>query len=251
MNMLSQPKAVIYVAWCICHPEDGVRYVGQTSKGVNSRWSVHLWNARTEGSTSYKGFMSSWIRKHGAENIVFSVLEVCTPEELDEREIFWIAFYRDQGANLTNILAGGAQPRGHKRPDHARDMSGPNNPMYGKDRKELMTYARSFQGPPSEETRAKMSAASRGRKHRPETLDKMSVKGRESWTRERKERFSRRYSEGGVTHNSAKLTRDDVREIRRLHAEDGLNYKDIAAIYGVTGGCISGICRRKTWKYVD
>lgn len=39
------PKSLIYTISCSCHPEQGVRYVGQTSKGLVARKGVHLWTA--------------------------------------------------------------------------------------------------------------------------------------------------------------------------------------------------------------
>lgn len=207
--------AYIYQVTCTCHPEDGIRYVGQTIVSVASRRGVHLWNARTEESKSYNSHFSNWIRKHGAENVRFSVLEVVTDKEVDAREEFWIASLRYQGHKLTNIKGGGGQARGHKRPDQSARMSGSGNPMYGKNRDELMAYARSFQGPPSEETRAAWSDQRRGEGNARSVLDD-----------------------------------EAVRQLRKEPKRYGL-FSEWARKYGVSPQTIYLAYNRKTWKHVE
>lgn len=52
----------------------------------------------------------------------------------------------------------------------------------------------------------------------------------------------------GEKHYSAKITEDDVREIRRLAGT--VKVKDLAERYGIAGSNVSAIVRRKTWKHV-
>lgn len=51
----------------------------------------------------------------------------------------------------------------------------------------------------------------------------------------------------GEKHPMAKLSADDVKEIRRLFS-NGMSQVEIAKIYGKTQGAISNIIRRKIWK---
>lgn len=93
---------VIYGLSCKCHPGDGIRYVGQTSRGAATRLNGHLSEARGPRARP----VLHWIRKHGGEQIVSEVLEVCSnPADLSAREIFWIAkldtFRGKSGLNLT------------------------------------------------------------------------------------------------------------------------------------------------------
>lgn len=206
---------IIYAVMCKCHPEDGIRYIGQTVISINSRKHVHLWNARTPESKSYKSYFSNWIRKHGEENVEFFQADLTTEDKLDALEDFWIQRLRGDGAKLTNLKAGGGQARGHKRPPHARSMSGPNNPMYGKDRKELMKYARSFQGPPSEATK-------------------------KLWSEQRT----------GEGNARSVLTDDVVLELRKQEKKYGL-FSKWAREYGVSVQTIYLAYNRKTWTHVD
>lgn len=204
----------IYGVRCTCHPEDGTRYVGQTVISVSSRKHVHLWNSRIPTSKSYKSYFSNWIRKHGEGNVEFFVIEETTEEVIDQREDFWITELRGRGQKLTNVKRGGGQARGHKRPGYV-NMSGENNPMYGKDRSELMAYARSFQGLASDETKAKMSEAHRG------SLNSRAV-----------------------------LDEDAVRELRKQEKKYGL-FSEWARLYDVSAQTIYLAYYGKTWKHVD
>jgi hypothetical protein len=53
----------------------------------------------------------------------------------------------------------------------------------------------------------------------------------------------------GEAHGGAKITTEQVREIRRLAAE-GYNSAKLAPIYGLSKAGIQFIVRRRTWKHV-
>lgn len=48
-----------------------------------------------------------------------------------------------------------------------------------------------------------------------------------------------------------KLTEEQVRKIRLLHAEYELSYKALAQRFGVGWEHISDICMRKAWAHVE
>ena len=54
----------------------------------------------------------------------------------------------------------------------------------------------------------------------------------------------------GERHGSAKLTADDVLEIRRLHATGGYTYRKLADMYGVAFTTIGEIVRREIWTHI-
>lgn len=56
------------------------------------------------------------------------------------------------------------------------------------------------------------------------------------------------YDRRGELNPMAKLTNTDVVEIRRLRAELGLTYREIAHLFPVSPDMISFICRRICWK---
>lgn len=57
-------------------------------------------------------------------------------------------------------------------------------------------------------------------------------------------------SSKGVKNPSAKLSPDDVREIRRL-AANGVSCRSLGARYGVTGTAINWVVIRKNWRHIQ
>lgn len=88
--------------------------------------------------------------------------------------------------------------------------------MFGKDRRELLAYARSFQGPASEETRKKMGDAHRGE-----------------------------------NNSRAVLNDEKVRQIRARYTGAYGELTRMGREYGVTAQMIYSIVNRKSWKHVE
>jgi hypothetical protein len=80
---------------------DGVRYVGK-SVNVVQRYRIHCVARGNRHS-------AVWIRslRNVGLRPVLTILEVATEEMWEERERYWIAFYREQGCDLTNLTDGG------------------------------------------------------------------------------------------------------------------------------------------------
>ena len=55
----------------------------------------------------------------------------------------------------------------------------------------------------------------------------------------------------GTDNGNAKLTEEQVIEIRRRYADGGVAQRPLAAEYGVHQPLISDIVRRKRWKHLD
>ena len=86
----------------------GGKYVGQTILNENRRWQQHCKAANNPNATDYNTIICRAIRKYGADNFSVIILENNIPEELlDEREIFWINYYKtyfydnQHGYNMT------------------------------------------------------------------------------------------------------------------------------------------------------
>lgn len=128
------------------HNGDGlIRYIGQTND-LNNRLRCHKYTSLSDTRRTHLP-INRWLKKHGWDSIQVVVLSWCdTEEELNRAEMEAIASLRAQGANLLNVTDGGDGIRGYR-----------------------FTRPR----PVSEETRKKLSEAGKGRKHTPETLQKM------------------------------------------------------------------------------
>lgn len=55
----------------------------------------------------------------------------------------------------------------------------------------------------------------------------------------------------GAAHHAAKLTPDDIREMRRLHAEGGWSYSQLGKRFGVNTSAAYKIVKRLLWKHLE
>ncbi len=191
--------------YAITNLVNGKIYVGQAAN-VEKRWRDHKC-ALTGGYHYNRHLMRAW-NKYGADAFVFSVIELCPVDDLDEREMYFIALHRSQGL-CYNMTSGGEGTRGlvhtaehrarnsaskkgnqnrlgHTPTDEARAKIGEANrnraPISDETRAKQSAAAQN-RAPISEETRAKKSAANKGNQnalghtHTDEAKAKMSASG--------------------------------------------------------------------------
>jgi group I intron endonuclease len=122
---------------------DRIRYVGKTIQNPRDRLSAHIRQAKRDN----KSHRDRWILQvlDADKKPVVEIIEEATEENWEEREQYWIAHYD----NLTNETAGGEGLHGHRFSDDHRRKLG--------------------------EAQAG-NTKWLGRKHKPETRAKMSVK---------------------------------------------------------------------------
>lgn len=166
-----------------------VRYVGATSN-PKQRLSAHISKAG-----KYHANVSQWLAslKERGEKPHLLILEQVPPEiDWEQREIHWISFYA--GPNLLNQTIGGKGSKGYKWSEEDRIEIGKRTSLIHKGsrrtpeaRDRMRTAQRRIvadlaaQGkkkrhkPPTEETKAKIAAAMRGKKHTEESKAKMSA----------------------------------------------------------------------------
>lgn len=75
---------------------NGKSYIGQ-SIHIEQRWIEHQYNSSKCSLLRYA------LQKYGIQNFTFEVIEECSQDELDEKEIYWISYYGtfENGYNLT------------------------------------------------------------------------------------------------------------------------------------------------------
>ena len=141
-------KSGIYM--CTCNG-NGKSYIGQ-AKDVKDRKCEHLSELR--GGRHFNQYLQRSYNKYGEDSFIWRVLEYCNEDELNNKEIYWIAYY-DTYKNGFNANEGGGGNRGYKRTEETRKksaetlkkvwaesenrhkefserMTGDKNPMYGK-----------------------------------------------------------------------------------------------------------------------
>lgn len=204
----------------IINTANGKVYVGQTTMNFGDRRDSHFSSLR-HGKHPCTELQNDYI-KYGDAAFAFVVLCECGPEEIDRYESLFIEQYMEHGMAYNKCTGGRVGYKGPPISEEAKRMIGEKNRIHGLGRKA------------SEETKQKMSAAHRGKKFMP-------------LSDERKANLSRALS--GEHGGLAKLTEEQVLEIRRLRREENLTYAEIGRRFGVTYQCVSDICNYKRWKY--
>ena len=90
---------------------NGKIYIGQ-SVNIKVRYAQHLYDAHTLKTSS---LLAKAIHKYGIENFTFEIIELCSKEQLNEREIYWISYY-DSYRNGYNNTPGGKSLKGENHP---------------------------------------------------------------------------------------------------------------------------------------
>jgi group I intron endonuclease len=204
---------------------DEIKYIGLTTKSIKERLSRHLRDKKVDHKTN-------WIKKVGVENIEIIILEqnIFEHKELCQKEIFYIDKYRKSGHQLTNKTNGGEGLYGVKLTEEHKlkisenhaDVSGENNPMFGK-------------------------------KHSEDTMNLIKSKIKE-WnnngglSNEQRNKISKRVS--GETNPNAKLSLQDVLKIRELFDTGEFSKKDLSDMFNVDPPAIYKIINRLTWKNI-
>ncbi len=122
--------------YCITNKIDGKVYIGQ-STNITERFRHHKSELKYNRHKN-SHLQNSW-NKYGLENFEFSILEKCNIDDLDRLERFYINKYnsmdrefgynRESGGNAKKCAS--LETRKKISENHI-DVSGENNPMYGK-----------------------------------------------------------------------------------------------------------------------
>lgn len=124
--------------YCFINKINKKRYVGQ-AKSIYTRYRKHL-----QGFSDAPKFNNA-IKKYGLDNFDFEILEECPINSLDDREEYWILFYKtlddDFGYNIIQKQNIKRQPHTKETKQKIKDSlkiafpngtRGKNNPFYGK-----------------------------------------------------------------------------------------------------------------------
>ena len=70
-------------------------YIGQSTQ-IQKRWSNHKNTAYNSNDKGYDYPLYRAIRKYGIEQFSFEIIEECSNEKLNEREVYWIKYYNPE-----------------------------------------------------------------------------------------------------------------------------------------------------------
>lgn len=205
--------------YAIQNCKTGMTYVGQTLMNFGDRRDSHfslLSNKKHHCTTLQEDY------NNDPESFSFLILEDCNESEIDERETYYIAYFKRLGLSYNKFSGGRSGYTGPPLSDEAKRIIGEKNREHMLGRKA------------SDETKQKMSMSRRGKSFGP-------------LSEERKKKMSDMLS--GENGPNSKLTESQVIEIRRRRKETGDSYTMIAKDYMVTYQCVSDICNYKRWKH--
>lgn len=235
---------------------NGKIYVGQ-AQDIEMRWEQHINSAkRGERQVIYHA-----MRKYGIDNFAFEVLEQCSLDKLEEREIHYIetlnTYLHAENSNGYNMTLGGGGIRGHKHTEETKrkigeSEKGEKNHLYGKrlSFEHRRKISESEKGKIiSEEHRKRISESNRGKTLSEETKQKISESSKGvAKTEEHKERISQAKKgkhKGANNSNSKKVMCENkefscVRECAEYYAIN----------YGTMKSWLQGKCRTRQ-EFID
>jgi group I intron endonuclease len=155
------------IIYCIENIQNGKKYIGQTTMGLAKRWCCHVSEAKRN---KIKMPICAAIRKYGSDNfLIYQLAWARTLEELNAAEVLFIntcnTLHSKHGYNARMGGGGGKlTEQARKRMSNAR--KGSNHWAFGKKRnpehQAKLTAARRLRGPTTQDTRDKLSRASKG-----------------------------------------------------------------------------------------
>lgn len=136
-------EGIIYCIHCI---STGEKYIGQTRKQLTERIRYHYYDSK---KNNVRSKLYKQIQKTGWEDFIYGIVIECEVENLDNLECFYIEKYDSYYNGLNSVPGGGVFPifSGDLHPmyqkhhtkeskkkisDNHYDVSGENNPNYGK-----------------------------------------------------------------------------------------------------------------------
>jgi group I intron endonuclease len=129
--------------YCIENINTHKKYIGQ-SKDIHKRWTNHKWYLN-KNIHDNEYLQNAW-NKYGEDYFTFYIVEECSIDKLDEREIYYIGYFNTYKRDCGYNLRGGGGRLADMTPEVREKLSGKNNPMYGKhhtqDAKDKISNAR-------------------------------------------------------------------------------------------------------------
>ncbi|MFA5135477.1 MAG: GIY-YIG nuclease family protein [Patescibacteria group bacterium] len=238
---------------------NGKQYIG-SSVNIRERWQDHERNLRA-GTHANARLQHAW-NKYGADAFIFSIIELVSPtkDALIAREQAWIDLHntahRDVGYNISPT-AGSSLGTKFSAETCARMSKAQKGKVLTEEHKRKIGAAAKGRKA-SDETKIKIGNGSRGRKHTEECKARIGAASA-AWTRgpvsdetRAKQSVTRRAKRlgHGASNGRAKLTEEQVIEIRRLYATREYTNVQIAQLFGVCKSTIGRIVQGKHWIFV-
>jgi len=262
-----------YCIYTIFNSINGKIYVGKTTnpqKRFDKHIKVALYKRTTEKFVIHKA-----IEKYGKDNFIFSILQIFNNEEdCTNAEKYWIKYFnsniKEFGYNLT---AGGEGVSGRVVSEETkRKISlahiGMTHTEATKEKLRVINLGKiptnieqlktiNIGKPLSEEHKKKISEARKGIVFTEEHRMNMSKAMIGLMVGENHPCYGRKHTEEvkaqqrGENNKQAKLTVDDVRQIRKEYAKGLCSQQELANRFRISREQVGRIVRRIDWKHVE
>ena len=240
MTTVAPREGVVYGLSCTCHPEDGIRYVGQTVN-AKTRLVQHFANANYRRTKNYP--VCRWIKKHGRDNIVMDILKTAPRgPALDAAEVAYIfqhkTFRSEHGLNAT--VGGSGTPM------HSAKRGGSHHSSKLTDEQAREVYELVLMGEFTQKEIAETYGVSKqtvtdiiqGKTYRNLSLPALT------------DRRSNMPHMVGENNRNAKLTDEQVLQIHARH-EAGERADTLSIAYGVSVKSVNLIARGGTHSHLN
>jgi hypothetical protein len=234
------PSEITFIYALIDPVMEKMRYIGKAND-PHRRLREH----QSEKATHHRGRWIESLKSRGLAPEMI-ILEETTCEQWKEREIYWIAYYRAQGAPLVNGTDGGEGSAGWKAtPEISRRMSEAHK---GIER--------------SPEWRQRLSESLRGSKFTKERCQNIgnSKRGKKVTSQKTLQRLRESHlgkkktledvmKTAGENDGMSKLTNEKVIAMRQRRAE-GMLIRELSEMFHVSIATVGKVVTRMTWKHV-
>lgn len=225
-------------------------YIGQ-SVNIKKRFiNHHCVDYKNPKNCCYNTKFYQALRKYGLENFSIQILELCPPSELDQKEIYYIGKY-DTYNHGYNSTVGGQEwtPLIHSEETERK-------------RKQTLSQTQALMA--ENHPRAKMSneevLSVRQRYINGETVKSIYEDYKNLYSNEgtfRRIILGKSYksvasmpTKEEIRYTNAKLTSDQVKELRNKYSTKMYSYAALGREYGISGTSARNIVTRKTYQHV-
>jgi hypothetical protein len=138
---------------------------------LNNKWCGHFTRAFIHNS---KNYFHCALRKYGKDTFTYEVIEECNNDKLDEREIYWIAYYKSNQKEFGYNQTSGGASKCAKYTCSSKRMTTYNKTVAARERQRCNLQKQSTARWNDAEIRQHIIAKMRGHKLSAETKIKMS-----------------------------------------------------------------------------
>lgn len=227
------------------------KYIGQ-SKDIKKRFqSHHLVDYNNPNNCCYNTKFYQAIRKYGIENFKVEILQLCDEKDMDNLEIYYIKKF-DTFKNGYNSTEGGqswsqkihseeTELKRKETREKNQSLMGENHPRSKLTNQQVWDIRQRYiDGEPIKEIYQDFKDL-----YKNEGTFKRIILG-ETYTT-----VGNIPKKSQIRHTNAKLTEQQVKEIRSRYQKGKISYNTLGKEYGLSGSSIAAIIKRETYKHID